>query len=144
MTDETGARAKALMVDDPDGLDTICRRCREERESGERNNATCRLPWPDGTHRYYCVGHAVEVFRFGLDPEDLPDPPLAIECPGCKRVTLRDDTAINKVCRDCRGDVEEVVPEDELVEAANAVKRGEDTASPRSDPGGSTDETTTR
>lgn len=95
-------------------LDSRCHTHRDQQ-------ATFRVKFPDGTRRYFCESHIEELLRFGADPEGLPEMPLCVVCPECDQLTLRDDSAINKACADCRGDYD-AIEEEELVELAETVQ----------------------
>ena len=109
---------------DPDRFpDTRCYICRTGDES---EPVVARAMHPDGTYKYYCESHIMDLFRFGDRPDETGNEPLAVVCPSCGKLTLRGDTGINKCCIECEPPFDvDVVSDEELVRLAEAVKRGE-------------------
>lgn len=114
-------------------LDSNCRACKSR--DGTVWPASASVSFPDGTRRYYCLKHAVEVLRFGADPNNIDDQPLCIECSECGRLTLREDSSINRICRGCDGD-DAIISEEGLVELAEKINQGVPVFEDEQSPGG--------
>lgn len=112
-------------------LDSMCSLCRDRDD--RMNPAVESVKHPDGTFRYYCEEHLRDLFRFDADPHQVAEKPLCVVCPNCRRLTLREDTALNRACADCEGEYD-AISDEALVEIAEEVKN-------HPDPGGDTDET---
>lgn len=116
-----------MSAPDADGsvFDSFCRRCLDDDQKVE---ATGRVRFPDGTIRYYCVDHLTDLHRFGVPPGGIDDPPVAVECRECRKLTLRGQTTINRLCIDCQDKPGTVDPDDyiDAIDEFVADGKGED------------------